>query len=153
MEPFTFRLAALIFALTVTAALTGAAIYEQSVLDPVWPRNPSLVRPREGGVHRKPFWVPANIAGILSLVFAVWAGWPVPSVRNATLLAAGLFLVIIVATAIYFVPGVLRVENTPVPPNDPASLAWVRHTHWRLPFALGANISLAVAIVRAIATR
>ena len=42
---------ALVVALIVTGCLTGAGIYEQSVLDTAWPHRPSIVRPVEGGAE------------------------------------------------------------------------------------------------------
>jgi hypothetical protein len=67
MDHFTWRLVALIAALIVSGCLTGAGIYEQSVLNIAWPRKPSIVRPVEGGANHKLFWVSANIVAIVAL--------------------------------------------------------------------------------------
>lgn len=146
MDHFTWRLVALLAALMVTACLTGAGIYEQSVLDTAWPRKPSIVRPVEGGANRKLFWVPANIVAILALLLAVWAAWPVAGARNASLVAVGLFAVINAMTVAYFAPAVLRMEKVSAPPDDPASFAWVRRSQWRTPLSLGVNVALAFAV-------
>jgi len=147
MDHFTWRLVALITALIVTGFLTGAGIYEQSVLDTAWPRTPSIVRPVEGGANRKLFWVPANIVAIGALFLALWAAWPVEVARNASFVAIGLFAIINVVTVVYFGPAVLRVEKVSVPPNDPASFAWVRRSRWRTPLSLGVNVALGFAAV------
>ena len=146
MDHFTWRLVALIAALIVTGCLTGAGIYEQSVLDTAWPRKPSIVRPVEGGANRKLFWVPANIVAIVVLFLSLWAAWPVAGARNASLVAIGLFAVINAVTVAYFGPAVLRVEKVSVPPDDPASFAWVRRSRWRTPLSLGINIALGFAV-------
>jgi hypothetical protein len=142
MDHSAWRLIALIVAFTVTGCLTGAGIYEQSVLDAVWPHKPSIVRPVEGGANRKLFWVPANVAAVAALLLALWAAWPIAGARNATLVAVALFATINAVTIAYFGPAVLRVEKLSVPSDDPASLAWVRRSRWRTPLSLGVNVAL-----------
>ncbi len=146
MDHFTTRLSALIIALIVTGCLTGAGIYEQSVVDTAWPHRPSIVRPVEGGANRKLFWVPANIAAVAVLFLALWAAWPVASARHAALAAIGLFAVINGVTVAYFAPAVLRMERESVPPEDPSSFAWVRLSRWRTPLSLCVNAALGLAV-------
>jgi hypothetical protein len=55
MDHFTWRIAAILGALISTSALTGASLYEEAVLDLVWPRKLEIVRPIEGGANRKLF--------------------------------------------------------------------------------------------------
>ncbi len=152
MDHSAWQLITLIVALTVTGCLTGAGIYEQSVLDTAWPHKPSIVRPAEGGANRKLFWVPANIAAVAALLLALWAVWPIAGARNATLVAVVLFAAINVVTIAYFVPAVLRVEKQSVPFDDPASLAWVRRSRWRTVLSLGVNVALGIAIAIMAAT-
>lgn len=147
MDHSAWRLIALLVALTIIGCLTGAGIYEQSVLDTAWPHKPSIVHPVEGGANRKLFWVPANIVAILALFLALWASWPVAGARNASLVAIGLFAVINVVTVAYFAPAVLRVEKVSPPPDDAASSAWVRRSRWRTPLSLSVNIALGFAVV------
>lgn len=40
MDHLTWRFAAILAALIATSALMGASLYEESVLDRVWPRKP-----------------------------------------------------------------------------------------------------------------
>jgi hypothetical protein len=145
MEPTSWRLAAILFALTVSAFLTGGGLYEQAVLDTAWPRKPSIVRPAEGGANRKFFWVPANIVAAVALLLAVWSAWPVAAARYAALAALGLFAVINAVTISYFAPRVLRVEKESVPPDDLSSYCWTRLSRLRSPLSLGMNAALAVA--------
>ena len=147
MDLVPWRFAALVIALIVSGCLTGAGIYEQSVLDTAWPSKPSIVRPVEGGVNRKLFWVPANISAVATLLVALMATWPMAFARDATLVAIGLFAVINGVTVTYFGPAVLRVERSSVPADDPSSLAWVRRSRWRTPLSLGVSTALGVDIV------
>jgi len=142
MGEIPWRLAVLIVALIVTGCLTGAGIYEQLVLDTAWPHKPSIVRPVEGGANRKLFWVPANIAAVVTLLLALLASWCVASARYATLVAVGLFAVVDLVTVAYFGPAVLRVEKSFPPPSDPSSLAWVRRSRWRTVLSLGVSAAL-----------
>jgi hypothetical protein len=139
------RVATLMLALVVSGCMTGAGVYEQLVLDTAWPRTPSIVRPLEGGANRKLFWVPANIAAILTLLLALWASWPVTAARHAALIAAGLFAIINAATVGYFAPAVLRVERDSVLPDAASSLQWVRVSRLRTVLAIGVNAALAFA--------
>src|SRR4051812_24575088 len=145
MDQPVSRLAVLLLGLAVTGCLTGAGACEQAVLDSAWPHKPSIVRPAEGGANRKRFWVPANIAGVLALLLAGWAAWPVTAARYATLTGIALFIVINAVTIAYFAPAVLRVERHSATADDPASLRWVRLSRWRTLLSLGVNASLAFA--------
>lgn len=55
MDHLTWRLAVIPRALISTSALTAASLYDESVLDSVWPRKPDIVRPIVGRANRKPF--------------------------------------------------------------------------------------------------
>jgi hypothetical protein len=145
MDHSMLRGAALLLALAVSGCMTGAGIYEQVVLDPAWPRTPSIVRPSEGGANRKLFWVPANIVAILALLLALWAAWPITPARRAALIAVGFFAIINAATIGYFAPAVLRVERYSVLPDAESSLQWVRLSRWRTALAIGVNLALAFA--------
>jgi len=141
-----WRLAAILGALIATSAVIGAALYEETVLDTVWPHRPDIVRPIEGGANRKHFWAPANLIVILSLLAATWAAWPLTSARNAVLVGVGLYAIILAVTVAYFVPALLKVERMGAPPDDPASRDWVRRNRWRSALAFGANLALSVAV-------
>jgi hypothetical protein len=145
MDHSEIRLALVLAALAATASLTGAGCYEQAVLDRAWPEKPTLVRPVEGGVNRKLFWVPANMLALALLFAALWGVWPIAGARAAVASALGLFVVINAATVGYFAPAVLRVEREGIRPNDPSSRTWVRLSRLRTPLALGVNVALAAA--------
>jgi hypothetical protein len=147
MDHRILQLALVLAALAATALLTGAGVYEQVVLDTAWLRKPAIVRPIEGGVNRKLFWVPANIVGLLALVVALWASWPVGGARTGAIIALGFFLLINAVTVGYFAPAVLRVEKEGIEPNAPAARRWVQLSRLRTPLALGVNVALAATAI------
>jgi len=55
MNHLTWRFAAILSALVSNIALMGDSLYEESVLDLIWPRRPDIVRPIESGANRKLF--------------------------------------------------------------------------------------------------
>jgi len=119
MDHSTWRLVAILAALVSTSALMGASLYEESVLDLVWPRKPWIVRPIEGGANRKLFWIPADLIASTSLLVATWAAWPAAVTRYAVLAGVGLYAINIVVSVAYFVPELLKVERNGIPPDDP----------------------------------
>jgi hypothetical protein len=146
MDHLTWRLAAILAALVSTSALTGASLYEESVLDTVWPRKPDIVRPIEGGANRKRFWVPADVIAIVSLLVATWAAWPVANTRYGVLAAVGLYAINILVSATYFVPELLKVERMGTPPDDPSSRSWVRRNRWRGAILICTSVALGLAV-------
>jgi hypothetical protein len=147
MDHFIWRFAAILGALVSTSALTGASLYEESVLDPAWPGRPDLVRPIEGGANRKRFWIPADLIALVSLAAATWAAWPVPEIRNAVLVAVGLYGINIAVSVVYFVPELLKVERLGAEPDAASSRIWVRRNRWRgvIFLCITGTLSLATA--------
>ena len=141
------RLVILEISVVAVSALLGAGVYEQTVLDPAWPAKPSIVRPAEGGVSRKRFWVPGNITVVLALLASVWASWLDARSRLASIIALALFLVINAVTVLYFAPAVLSVERDGIEADALASRRWVALSRLRTPLALGVVVSLAVAVL------
>ncbi len=146
MDHLTLRLAAILGALISTSALMGASLYEESVLDLVWPRKPDIVRPIEGGANRKLFWVPADLIAIISLLIATWAAWPVTDTRNAVLVGVGLYAINIGVSVAYFVPELLKVERMGAQPDDPSSRTWVRRNRWRGAIFICTTVVLSLAV-------
>jgi hypothetical protein len=142
------RIGLVLLALLSTSMLAGAGLYEQAVLDPAWPAKPGLVRPLEGGVSRKRYWVPANSVALLAMAAAIWAAWPQESAQSWALAAAACSLVVNISTISYFAPQVLRVERDGVAPNDASSLRWVALSRLRTPFAFALNLCLIMSALR-----
>lgn len=136
------RVSIVLFALLATSMLAGAGLYEQAVIDPSWPAKPELVRPLQGGVSRKRYWVPANIVAVLAIVAAIWAAWPRGLARNWAIVAAACSFVVNLLTISYFAPRVLRVERYGVPANHASSIRWVALSRLRTPIALALAVCL-----------
>jgi hypothetical protein len=146
MDHLTWRLAAILTALVSTSALMGASLYEESVLDLVWPRRPDIVRPIEGGANRKRFWIPADLIAVISLLAATWAAWPVTDARKAVLVGVVLYAINVGVSAAYFVPELLKVERMGIQPDDPSSRAWVRRNRGRGAILICATTALSLAV-------
>ncbi len=145
MDP-AWQFAAILCALVSTSALTGAALYEESVLDLAWPRRPDIVRPVAGGANRKLFWIPADLVAIVSLAAATWAAWPVNDSRNAVLVAVGLYAINIVVSLTYFVPELQKVERFGIEPDAQSSRRWVRRNRWRGLLLVCTAVALSLAL-------
>jgi hypothetical protein len=142
----SWQFAAILAALVSTSALTGAALYEEAVLDLAWPRKPDIVRPIEGGANRKLFWIPADLLALVSLAAATWAGWPASESRKAVLVAVGLYAINIVVSLAYFVPELQKVEQLGVQPDAISSRIWVRRNRWRGVILIGTTVALSLAL-------
>jgi len=148
MDHLTWRFAAILSALISTSALMGASLYEESVLDLVWPRRPDIVRPIEGGANRKLFWIPADLIAIICLAAATLAAWPVTGTRNAVLVGVGLYAINVVVTVAYFVPELLKVERNGTEPDAASSRIWVRRNRWRGVIFICITVALSIALAR-----
>src|SRR5215217_3565457 len=80
----TVLLAVLAF---LACAQLGGGLYEYRVLDPVWPHRPAIIQPRNGGVSRRRFWIPAHVAFEVTLIAAIVTNWSHPEVRAALFVA------------------------------------------------------------------
>jgi hypothetical protein len=145
MDHLTWRFVAILAALISTSALTGASLYEETVLDLAWPRKPDIVRPIAGGANRKLFWVPADLIAIISLLAATCAAWPVAHTRNAVLVGVALYAINVVVSAAYFVPELLKLERIGTQPDDPSSRTWVRRNRFRGVTLICATVALSLA--------
>src|ERR1700754_5117947 len=66
----------LIAAATLAAcALLGGGLYETVVVDPVWPKRPGIIQPRNGGISRARFWVPVHAVFELLLIVSLVLAW------------------------------------------------------------------------------
>jgi hypothetical protein len=73
---------------TLAACVTlGGGLYEFLVVDPAWPKRPGIIQPRNGGVSRARFWIPAHTVFEVLLVVTLLVAWGDPDVRVALLVA------------------------------------------------------------------
>lgn len=118
----------------LACAQLGGGVYEYLVLDPVWPKRPAVVQPRNGGVSRRRFWIPTHAAFEVSLVIALISCWGQPHVRTALLIAVASHLAMRVWSLVDFIPKAVAFER-----GDPATIEraaaerWARRSLLRLP--------------------
>lgn len=118
----------------LSCAQLGGGLYEHLVLDPVWPGRPAIIQPRNGGVSRRRFWIPAHAAFEVSIIAAVLACWGQSQVRTALLVAVASHFAMRIWSFVDFIPKAVGFEQ-----GDPASIEraaaerWIRRSLLRLP--------------------
>jgi len=96
----------------LTAVGIGGALYEHSVVDSAWPRNPVLIQPAKLGLRRVRFWVPAHTALEIALLGAIVLNWQLPVVRNLLLAAFACHAFMRVWSFADLIPKVLAFERS-----------------------------------------
>jgi hypothetical protein len=128
----------LIAAATLAAcALLGGGIYETVVVDPVWPKRPGIIQPRNGGISRRRFWIPAHTVFEILLIAALIAAWREPDVRFALVIAMVSHVAMRVWSLLDVVPKAVEFERAdPASVEEEAAVAWTRRNLARLPLDL-----------------
>ena len=115
----------------------GGALYEYSVVDPVWPRRLELIQPDRGGISRRRFWIPAHIAFELALIASLVVAWSRPEVHTWLLIGFTSHVVMRMWSAFDFIPKALAFERADVSViSEDAARRWTRRSLWRLPLDL-----------------
>jgi hypothetical protein len=134
----------------LACAQLGGGLYEYLVLDPVWPSRPAIVQPRNGGVSRRRFWIPAHTAFELSLIVAVIASWGHVNVRTALLVAVASHVAMRIWSFVDFIPKALAFEkDDPATIERAAAVRWVRRSLLRLPLDAVTCAAVLTALVAA----
>jgi hypothetical protein len=128
----------LIAVTTLVACVTlGGGLYEFLVVDPAWPKRPGIIQPRNGGVSRARFWVPAHIVFEVLLIITLAAAWGHADVRIALLVALVSHAVTRVWSLADFVPKALAFEKAdPADVDEATAVRWTRRSLLRLPLDL-----------------
>ena len=101
---------------TLAACVTlGGGLYEFLVVDPSWPKRPGIIQPRNGGVSRARFWIPAHTLFEVLLIVTLVVAWGDADVRVALLVALVSHAVMRVWSLVDFVPKAVAFEKA-----DPA---------------------------------
>ena len=112
----------------------GGGLYEYRVLDPVWPHRPAIIQPRNGGVSRRRFWIPAHIAFELALIAAIVTSWNHPQVRAALFAAVASHAAMRIWSFADFIPKATAFEKAdPATIDRNAAARWSRRSLLRLP--------------------
>ncbi|MDT5304172.1 MAG: hypothetical protein QOG79_7797 [Mycobacterium sp.] len=126
----------ILIAITTLAACVslGGGLYEFLVIDPYWPKRPGIIQPRNGGVSRARFWIPAHIAFEVLLIVTLAAAWAKADVRVALLVALVSHAAMRVWSLIDFVPKAVAFEKQdPASVDEAAAVRWTRRSMLRLP--------------------
>ena len=119
---------------SIACAIVGAGVYENLVVDPFWPRRPSIIQPAGGGITRHRFWVPAHTTFELLLVVSLIVAWRRPEVRAALMVALVCHAAVRTWSLIDFVPKARRFEREdPSAVDQAAAIRWTRRSRFRLP--------------------
>jgi len=107
----------IIYAITclLFSIIIGGAVYEHLAIIPFWSSGPpaSLTMFQgEYGLNSEPFWITIHPVTILFLIFTLIISWITTRRFNIVVTLIG-YILILVATATYFVPELLDIINTP----------------------------------------
>lgn len=126
----------------------GGGLYEFLVVDPVWPKRPGIIQPRNGGVSRARFWLPAHTVFEVLLIVALVAAWRDADVRTALLVALVSHAAMRLWSLFDFVPKALAFEKAdPADVDEAAAVRWTRRSLLRLPL----DVITCVAMIAALA--
>jgi hypothetical protein len=118
----------------LACAQLGGGLYEYRVLDPVWPHRPAIIQPRNGGVSRRRFWIPAHVAFELTLIAAIVTSWSHPPVRAALFAAVASHAAMRIWSFADFIPKAAAFEKAdPATIDRDAAARWSRRSLFRLP--------------------
>jgi hypothetical protein len=123
---------------TLAACVTlGGGLYEFLVVDPAWPQRPGIIQPRNGGVSRARFWVPAHTVFEVLLIVTVVVAWGDADVGIALLVALVSHAVTRVWSLVDFVPKAVAFEKAdPATVDEASAVRWTRRSLMRLPLDL-----------------
>jgi hypothetical protein len=139
----------LIAVTTLASCVTlGGGLYEVLVVDPAWPKRPGIIQPRNGGVFRARFWLPAHTIFEVLLIVALVAAWHDADARAALLVALASHVVMRVWSFAYFIPKALAFEKAdPATVDEAPAVRWTRRSLLRLPFDVVASAAMLAALV------
>lgn len=123
---------------TLAACVTlGGGLYEFLVIDPVWPKRPGIIQPRNGGVSRARFWLPAHLVFEVLLIVTLVVAWGDAHRRVALLVALVSHAVMRVWSLVDLVPKARAFEKAdPATVDETAAVRWTRRSLLRLPLDL-----------------
>jgi hypothetical protein len=128
----------------------GGGLYEFLVVDPAWPKRPGIIQPRNGGVSRGRFWVPAHTLFEVLLIVTLVAAWADTDARIALLAALGSHAVMRVWSLVDFVPKALAFEKAdPAAVDEADAVRWTRRSMLRLPLDLVTCAAMLAALATA----
>jgi hypothetical protein len=104
----------LIMASIAFITIIGAAIYEHAAVVPVWSMAPPVslsMFQGQFGIQPANFWMPVHPVTTVLLAAALIANWK-QARRKQILIVLGCYLLILMITAVYFVPELLAITTS-----------------------------------------
>ena len=131
----------------LACATLGGGLYEFLVVDPVWPKRPGIIQPRNGGVSRARFWVPVHTAFEVLLIITLVTAWGEADVRAALLVALVSHAAMRVWSLAEFVPKAVAFEKAdPATVDETSAVRWTRRSLLRLPLDVITCVAMLAAL-------
>ncbi|UXA17313.1 hypothetical protein [Mycobacterium sp. SMC-4] len=128
----------------------GGAIYEAVVVDPYWPGRPGIIQPRNGGIARVRFWLPAPLAFEVLLVVTLVLTWGDTRVGTALLVAVLSHATMRLWSVFDLIPKGAEFERKdPADIDQAAAVRWTRKSLLRLPLLLLTSAAMLTALALA----
>jgi hypothetical protein len=132
----------------LSAISVGGSFYESLVVDSAWPQNPTLIQPKEGGLRRVRFWIPAHVSLEIILIISICFNWTFREVRLLLFLALACHGVMRVWSFVDLIPRALAFERMDASSiSGQAAKAWTSRSLVRLPLAVAAALLTLAALV------
>lgn len=110
----------------------GGGLYEVALVDRAWPKRPDIIRPKEGGIRRSLFWIPAHASFEVAAVIAIIVAWPNPAVRAWLVGSLAIHGLMRVWSFKSFIPQALAFEKGTRTLGYDQARRWVRASRLRL---------------------
>jgi hypothetical protein len=131
----------------VACATLGGGLYEFLVVDPVWPKRPGIIQPRNGGVSRARFWVPVHTAFEVLLIATLVLAWRDDDVRTALLVALVSHAMMRTWSLVDFVPKAVAFEKAdPATIDETSAVRWTRRSMLRMPLDVITCVAMLAAL-------
>jgi len=119
-------------ATSLELVMIGGGLYEQMVVDPVWPKRPDVIQPSKGGIRRGRFWIVAHSLFELTLIGSLILAWSAPPLRTWLLLALASHAITRIWSFGYFIPKALAFETAGTV-DEAAARRWTGMSRFRFP--------------------
>jgi len=117
------------------AGAFGGALYEHTVLTPIWSKSPpasfSIIQP-DTGVPLQRFWIPVRAAISVFVLLSLFMTWNDIAVRRLLLIALASYIVMRVWSGLFFIREMLAFQKIPpdAAPSAELSARVARWTYW-----------------------
>jgi hypothetical protein len=109
------RQLSLVFSIMLWANIIGGIMYTHIVYFPAYlshlPESNSLITGKYG-LHDEYFWLFVHPLAILSTIVTLILNWKLKTRRKFIFTSFGIYALVLVATAAYFIPGLLAFANS-----------------------------------------